>query len=163
MDYPSPCDPGGGAGWWAVPALAKGESNSCNYFSFHVTRGGPSAESTPVTDANRKRFEHYDTAITERFYEVYTQASFSAPTSDKTTMEMWKDLAKGDEEFQNDFARVFDNTDVKEYDNQFTLDSYDNYINMELSSDRGGEQTEYERFKKRLKNNQGRPIGIAPE
>ena len=37
---------------WAVPALAKGESNSCNYFSFHVTRGGPSTESTPVTDPN---------------------------------------------------------------------------------------------------------------
>ena len=38
------------------------------------------------TDANRKRFEHYDTAITERFHEVYTQESFSAPSSDKPTM-----------------------------------------------------------------------------
>ena len=65
------------------------------------------------TDANRKRFEHYDTAITERFHEVYTQASFSAPSSDKTTMEMWKDLSDRDEDFQNEFTRVFDNTDVK--------------------------------------------------
>ena len=62
---------------------------------------------------NRKRFEHYDTDITERFHEVYTQESFSAPSSDKPTMEMLKYLADGDEDFQNEFARVFDNTDVK--------------------------------------------------
>ena len=53
------------------------------------------------TYANRKRFEHYDTDITERFYEVYTQESSSAPSSENTTMEMWKDLADGDEDFQN--------------------------------------------------------------
>ena len=53
------------------------------------------------TDANKKRFEHYDKAINERFYDVYTQESFSAPSSDKPTMEMWKDLADGDEYFQN--------------------------------------------------------------
>ena len=65
------------------------------------------------TDANRKRFEHYDTAITDIFHEVYTQEYFSAPSSENPTMEMWKDLADGDEDFQNEFARVFDNTDVK--------------------------------------------------
>ena len=106
-------------------------------------------------DANRKRFKHYNTAITERFHEVYIQASFSAPSSDKPTMEMWKDLADGDEDFQNEFARVFDNTDVKEYDDQFTPDSYDNYINMELALDQGGDQPKYTRVKKRLKDNQG--------
>ena len=92
------------------------------------------------TDANRKRFEHYDTAITERFHEVYTQASFSAPISDKRTMEMWKDLDDGDKDFQNEFSRVFDNTDMKEDYDQFTPDSYGNYINMELALDQGREQ-----------------------
>ena len=113
------------------------------------------------TDANKKRFEHYDKEINERFHEVYTQESFSAPSSDKPTMEMWKYLAHGDEDFQNEFARVFDNTDVKEDDYLFTPDSYDNYINMELALDRGVEQPEYARVKKQLKDNQGRPIGIA--
>ena len=78
-------------------------------------------------------------------------------------MEMWKYLADGDEDFQNEFARVFDNTDVKEDDDRFTTDSYDNYINMELTFDRGGEQPEYARVKKRLKENKGRPIGIASD
>ena len=40
------------------------------------------------TDANRKRFEHHDTAIIERFHEVYAQESSSAPISDKPTMEI---------------------------------------------------------------------------
>ena len=50
-------------------------------------------------DTNRKRFEHYDTAITEIFHEVYTQESSSAPSSDNLAMEMWKDLADGNEDF----------------------------------------------------------------
>ena len=50
-------------------------------------------------------------------------------------MEMWKDLVDGDEDFQTKFTRLFDNTDVKEDHDQFTPDSYDNYINMELSLD----------------------------
>ena len=91
------------------------------------------------TDANRKRFEHYDTDITEIFHKVYTQDSSSAPRSDNPTMETWKDLADGDKDLQNESTRVFDNTDVKEDDDQFTPDSYDNYINMELALDRGGE------------------------
>ena len=50
-------------------------------------------------------------------------------------MEMWKYLANGDEDFQNELARVFDNTYVKEDDEQFTPDFCDNYINMEMSLD----------------------------
>ena len=45
-------------------------------------------------------------------------------------MEMRKDLANVDEDFQKKFARFFDSTDVKEDYDQFTPDSYDNYINM---------------------------------
>ena len=52
-------------------------------------------------------------------------------------MELCKDLADGDEDFQNEFARAFDSTDVKEDDYQFTPDFYDNYINMELALSRG--------------------------
>ena len=65
------------------------------------------------TDANKKIFENYDTDITDRFHELYTQESSSSPSSDKPTTEMWKDLAYGDEDFQNEFARVFDHTDLK--------------------------------------------------
>ena len=46
---------------------------------------------------------------------------------------MWKDLSNGDEDFQNELSRIFDNTDVKEDDDQFTPDYYENYINTELA------------------------------
>ena len=48
-------------------------------------------------------------------------------------MEIWKDLDDVNKDFQNKFARVFDDTDVKEDDDQFIPDSYDNYINLELA------------------------------
>ena len=115
------------------------------------------------TDTNRKRFENYDTAINERLHELYTQESLSAHSSDKLTMEMWKDLADGKRDFQKKIAIVFDNTDVKEDDYQFTPDSYDNNIKTELALDRGGEQPKYARVKKQLKDNQGQPIGIASD
>ena len=58
---------------------------------------------------------------------------------------------------------MFDNTDVREDDDKFTPDSYDNYKNMELALDQGWEQPKYARVKKRLKDNQGRPIGIESD
>ena len=58
---------------------------------------------------------------------------------------------------------MFDNTDVKEDDDRFTPDSYDNYINIKLTLDQGGEQPEYARVKKQLNKNQGRTIIIVLE
>ena len=50
-------------------------------------------------------------------------------------MEMWVELAEDDEDFQSDFNKVFDNSAVKESDEEFTTDSYNNYFNMELTLD----------------------------
>ena len=52
---------------------------------------------------------------------------------------------------------------MKEDDGQFTPDSYDNYINMELSLHRSGKKPKHARVKKRLKENQAQPIGIASD
>ena len=76
-------------------------------------------------------------------------------------MEMWAKLAEDDEEFQSESNKVFDNPAFKESDKEFTLDSYDNYFNMKLTLDRGGDRTEFARVKKRPKEANGRPIGIA--
>ena len=53
------------------------------------------------------------------------------------------------------------NPDVKAADNKFTPDSYDNYINMELKLDRGGDRTEFARVKKTMKDANRIPIGVA--
>ena len=56
--------------------------------------------------------------------------------------------------------KVFKNPDVKEAGNGFTSNSY-RYVNMELTLDWGGDRPKFARVKKRLKDANERPIGIA--
>ena len=113
------------------------------------------------TDANIARFKTFDDAIQERFHEKYDKDTFEGASSSKPTMEMWAELADDDADFKEEFNKVFDNPDVKEADDNFTPDSYDQYVNMELTLDRGGDRPEFARVKKRLKDANGRPIGVA--
>ena len=53
-------------------------------------------------------------------------------------MEMWAELVKYDKDFQSEFSKLFYNPAVKEADEEFTPDSYNNYVNMRLTLDRGG-------------------------
>ena len=48
---------------------------------------------------------------------------------------MWDELAENNINFKEEFNRLFNNPDVKEADNEFTDDSYDEYMNMELKLD----------------------------
>ena len=50
-------------------------------------------------------------------------------------MEMWSELAEDDKDFQSEFNKVFENPAVKEAEEEFTPDSYNNYVNMELTLD----------------------------
>ena len=54
---------------------------------------------------------------------------------------MWDELEKNGNDFQYEINKVFDNPAVKEADKGFTPDSYDNYVNMEVSLDRGSHRT----------------------
>ena len=76
-------------------------------------------------------------------------------------MEMWDELAEDDEDFQSSFNKVFDKPAVKDAEDEFTPDSYDNYVNMELKLDRRGDKPEFSKVKKRLKDTNGTPIGVA--
>ena len=72
-------------------------------------------------------------------------------------------LAEDDEDFQYEFNKVFDNPDAKEAYEEFTPDFYDNYVNMELTFDWGWDRPEFARVKKRLKDANEIPIGVANE
>ena len=54
-------------------------------------------------------------------------------------MEMLAELAEDDKNFQSKFNKLFDNPDIKEVDKELTPDLYDNYANMELKLDLGGD------------------------
>ena len=80
---------------------------------------------------------------------------------DKPKLEDWEALLEEDDDFAEEFNRLFDNGDVLEADDEFDPDSYDQYLQIELAIDRGGECPEFARVIKRLKDYQGNPIGTA--
>jgi hypothetical protein len=108
------------------------------------------------TDVNKSRIIKYDAAIAERVKEE----PLSKP-GDTPDPADWSQLIESDPDCAEEFARTFDNPDVKEADDEFDPDSYDGYLNMELLLDRPGGQPELARVTKRLKDNSGNPIGRA--
>jgi hypothetical protein len=108
------------------------------------------------TEANQQRIAAYNVAMADRFQEGRL-----VTTGDKPGLDAWSELLETDPDFAEEFAQTFDNPEVKEADDEFDPDSYDGYINMELAMDRGGDEPELARVTKRLKDNNGNPIGIA--
>ena len=67
-----------------------------------------------------------------------------------------------DQDFQEEFDRIYINADVPEADDEFTPDMYDNaYLRMELAMPRDGDVPEFARVNKCLKDTNGFPIGTA--
>ena len=84
------------------------------------------------TDARKEFFKVCDNAIKDRSHNINAEENFACPNSTKPTMEMWDRLAEDDKDFQSYFIKLFANPAVKEADDEFTLDSYNNCVNMEL-------------------------------
>ena len=82
------------------------------------------------TDSSKQRFEVYDKAIKERFHKKCTEEALAVPNGTKPTMEMREELAEDDKDSQSDSNKEFDSPAVKEADEEFTPDLYDNYVNM---------------------------------
>ena len=87
----------------------------------------------------------FNNKIADKFKEGWI-----ATEGDKPSLQEWADLLEEDEDFAAEFNRVFDNEDIAEADDEFDPDSFDHYLNMELSIDRGGEHPQFARVTKRL-------------
>jgi hypothetical protein len=108
------------------------------------------------TDVNKARVIKCDEAIAKRFKEERL-----AKNGDKPDPEDWADLIESDPDFAEEFARTFDDPDIKEADDDFDPDSHDGCVNMELLLDRPGAEPELAQATKRLKDKDGRPIGAS--
>ena len=108
------------------------------------------------TDAHKERMKEYSDKIAAKFKEGRLSVD-----GDKPDLADWEDLLDNDPDFAEEFGRLFDNADVPEADDEFDPDSYDHYLEMELAIDRGGEEPEFARVTKRLKDDRGNPIGTA--
>ena len=107
-------------------------------------------------EANQTRFQQYDEKIAAKFKEERLQA-----VGGKPNLEDWSDLLEEDEDFAKEFATLYNNSDVPEADDQFSPDSFDMYINMELALDRGTDEPQLAKVTKRLRDKDGKPIGTA--
>ena len=115
------------------------------------------------TEQCQRRFKIYDQQIAERFNEKYNDVDYLQNNNEKPDIEQWQELAGDDEIFYEEFARVVTNEEIQEADELFDPESYDNYISMELSLYRQGEGPEFARVTKRLRDKDGKPIGVAHE
>ena len=102
-------------------------------------------------------FDAFDTEIHRRLKE-----DDFVNEGDNPNPGDWSEFMNHDEDFQVEFDRVFNNDNIPEADDTFTPYTYDdNYLNMELAITRGNDGPEYAQVTKRLKDNNGFPIGIA--
>ena len=115
-------------------------------------------------DEHKKKLGELDQAIEERLGKGSSENSkLESNGQGNTSPGDWSDLAEADEDFRLEFQRVFNDKKVPEADAEFTPDVFDDtYLNMELALPRGeGNEAEFARVTKRLRDHEGRPIGTA--
>lgn len=105
------------------------------------------------TDAIRQRMIDFDKEIHDKF-----RGDFHVDVDGEKNHQLLGVLME-DPDFVNEFHKSFSHEDIPEAD--YTPDTYDSYLNMELAIDRGGEQPAFGTVTKRLKDAHGKPIGKA--
>jgi hypothetical protein len=80
---------------------------------------------------------------------------------DLVTPDDWNDPLYNDE-FIEEYGRTINDPSLKEVDDDFTPDAYDDtYLHMELALPRDGAEVQFGRVVKRLRDKDGLPIGTA--
>jgi hypothetical protein len=81
---------------------------------------------------------------------------------DKPNPHQWADLRDVDPDFREEFFQVDQDDDIKEADEEPSPEISDAHLlNMELALPRDGEGPEFARVTKRLRDDDGNPIGLA--
>jgi hypothetical protein len=109
------------------------------------------------TDDMKRRLEEFDTQIKHRL-----KLDDLGTDGDKPKPEMWADLSDSDPDFREEFFQVYQDDGIKEADASSTPEIADEqFLNMELALPRDGEGPEFARLKKRLRDEDGIPVGQA--
>ena len=108
------------------------------------------------TDLVKRVFDEFDTEIGKHMKDD----SFPVD-GDKPDPEMWADFAELDDDFREEFFKVYEDETTKEADDFSPGITDNNYLNMELALPRDGENPAFARVTKRLKDEDGKPVGRA--
>ena len=107
------------------------------------------------TEANKERFKVYDEHFMKRFKEARL-----LPSGDLPQVHELEETFRDDEEFMEEFLRVYSNPEVPDIDD-YTSDVYDPHVGMQILLDRGGNEPELAKVTKRLRDEDGNPVGVA--
>ncbi len=113
------------------------------------------------TDETKNRIQHFTTSVTERIggNDLVMEDELGHRV---VAIDDWDDPAY-DAEFVQEFGRTINDPEIKEADQGFTPDAFNNtYVNMELALPREGGEVQFARVVvKRLRDKDGLPIGTA--
>ena len=112
--------------------------------------------SEQTTDEWKERMTSYTTNITDRLNAQNTDTS-----GESQTQPEWNRLStdENDPEFVADLKKAINDTSIPEEDD-YTTDTYDNYLNMELGIPRGEDgEMQHATVKRRAIDVDGKPIG----
>ena len=107
-------------------------------------------------DATKKAFDDLDASIAGHI----KHGSFPVD-GDKPDPAMWGDFAELDDDFREEFFKVFGDDNIKEADDFSPEITDENFLNMELALPRDGEEPAYARVRKRMRDDNGNPVGRA--
>ena len=109
-------------------------------------------QTTEYTDL----FNEFDTSIKDKL-----KCKDRTYKGSKPNPEDWADIAEYDQEFTDEFNKIFNNPDISEADDYTPEILEDTYLNMEIAMPRDGEGPEISQVTKRLRDSNGLPIGRA--
>ena len=107
------------------------------------------------TVEHSKTFDEFETAIRLKLKENRTYLGAKPNPAD------WGDYFEDDEDFHNEFNRIFDDEDIAQADDFTPEVMEDTYLNMELAMPRDDTGPEFAKVTKRLRDANGNPIGKA--
>ena len=101
-------------------------------------------------------FNNFDTAIAEKLKVVVRNYVGSKPDPDD-----WAEYMDNDEDFKEEFLRIYNDNTIPEADDHSPDVLDDTYLNMEVALPRDDDGPEFARVTKRLRDANGIPIGTA--
>lgn len=109
------------------------------------------------TDEWKAQMETYN----KKIKDTLQVADVKLPTND---IDSWNQLPLSilDEDFLEEFNKTISDSSVPHAEDQYTPDSFDGYLNMEVGMPRGPDgELQHVKVKKRAVDDEGRPIGVA--
>ena len=109
-----------------------------------------------TTPAVQEVFSKFTDAINSKFKLITKHYN-----GDKPNPEDWAELIENDEDFRDEFTKLYNDDSIPEADSHTPDVLHDTYLNMEVALPRDSEGPEFARVTKRMRDANGIPIGTA--